>query len=65
MATAEQIKKTILKVAGNPESGIVKDLAQKWADEIVSLDNPTESKGAPETNGLTVEKRVVEAVEIR
>jgi hypothetical protein len=38
MATKEQIKKAILQVAGNPESGTVFLLADKWADAIVGLD---------------------------
>lgn len=40
MATKEQIKKTILEVAGNPESGVVVEFADKWADAIVAIDNP-------------------------
>lgn len=41
MATFEQIRKVILDVAGNPESGIVKDYADKWAIAIASLDSET------------------------
>jgi hypothetical protein len=40
MATVEQIKETILRVAGNPESGAIKDLAETWAREIANLDAP-------------------------
>jgi hypothetical protein len=40
MATKEDIKKAILAVAGNPDSGIVADFADKWAEAIVGLDAP-------------------------
>jgi hypothetical protein len=40
MATKEQIKKTILEVAGNPESGVVAEFAEVWADAIVAIDSP-------------------------
>jgi len=39
MATKEEIKRTILKVAGNPESGIIKELAEEWSRAIVALDD--------------------------
>jgi len=38
MANKADIKKAILAVAGNPESGVVFDLADKFADAIVGLD---------------------------
>jgi hypothetical protein len=38
MATKQQIKDAILAIAGNPESGIIYDLSEKWADAIVGLD---------------------------
>lgn len=41
MANKEQIKKVILDVAGNPESGIVAEYAEKWAVAIASLDTDT------------------------
>lgn len=41
MANKEQIKKVILDVAGNPDSGIVRDYADKWAEAIASLDSDT------------------------
>lgn len=40
MASKQQIKDAILAVAGNPESGVIFDLADKWADAIVGLDAP-------------------------
>jgi hypothetical protein len=38
MADKETIKRTILKVAGNPSSGPIKELAEEWARAIVALD---------------------------
>jgi hypothetical protein len=38
MATKQEIKDAILAIAGNPESGVVFDLADRWADAIVGLD---------------------------
>lgn len=40
MATKAEIKKVIMDVAGNPESGPVKQLADQWAEAIVALDAP-------------------------
>lgn len=40
MATKAEIKKVILDIAGNPESGPVKNLADQWADAIVALNAP-------------------------
>jgi hypothetical protein len=37
MANKDEIKKVILDVAGNPESGVVRDYADKWAEAIASL----------------------------
>lgn len=55
MATVEQIKQVILEVAGYPETGLAKDLAQKWAEAIVGIDSPK----------LEVENRVINSVETR
>lgn len=41
MATKKQIKDVILAVAGNPESGVIVQLADRWADAILSLDTAT------------------------
>lgn len=54
MATHDEIKKAILAVAGNPDSGVVSDLADAFATAVVALDN-TE----------VVERRVVKAKETR
>lgn len=60
MATEKEIKDTILKVAGNPDSGAIKELADSWAKAIVRLDEPVK-----EDSSLTTEKRVTTADEVR
>lgn len=60
MASKEEIKKAILKVAGNPVTGVVKDLADAWADAIYELDNPKSKAGVP-----SADKRVIEPQETR
>lgn len=56
MATKDEIKKVILAVAGNPESGVVKEYADAWAEAIVNIDAPAK---APET-GRKAEEEVKE-----
>ena len=41
MANIAQIKQVILDVAGNPESGVVAEYAEKWAIAIASLNSDT------------------------
>jgi hypothetical protein len=54
MASVEQVKKAILKVAGNPESGVVADLAEEFARAVVAL----HAEGTKETRVIQVaEKR--------
>ena len=55
MATKEQIKEAILKASGNPDSGIVRDNVDTWAQAIWELDNEVKQK----------EVRVIEAKETR
>jgi hypothetical protein len=38
MASFEQVKATILDVAGNPTSGVIADYVDAWAGAIVSID---------------------------
>jgi hypothetical protein len=57
MATKEQIIEAILKVAGEPSVGVIKDLAEDFADAIISLDAPAQKE--------TKEVRVVKAEETR
>lgn len=40
MASRQDIKDVIMRVAGNPESGVVPQLVDAWADAIVALDAP-------------------------
>ncbi len=73
MASKDEIKKTILEVAGNPETGVVKDYASKWADAIVALDNPEPTKAASKADAertgssyrATKETRVEGSIETR
>jgi hypothetical protein len=58
MASKEQIKKAILDAAGNPDSGIVKENVDSWAEAVWALDNEVAPKSAKEF-------RVVEAKETR
>lgn len=44
MASKADIKKVILAVAGNPESGVIAEYADKWAEAIASLDTDTPYK---------------------
>jgi hypothetical protein len=62
MATREEIKKAILRVAGNPSSGVIHALADDFAQAIAELDAPR--KVALKDEG-TRETRVVGATEIR
>jgi hypothetical protein len=55
MATVEQIKKAILDVSGNPDSGVVRDNVDTWAQAVWELDNEVKPK----------EVRVLEAKETR
>jgi hypothetical protein len=55
MATVEQIKNAILDVSGNPDSGIVRDNVDTWAQAVWEIDNEVKPK----------EVRVIEAKETR
>ena len=57
MATVDDIRKTILKVAGNPVAGSLVELSAKMAEEIHKLDQPDATRGK--------QKRVVESMETR
>ncbi len=41
MATKADIKKVILEVAGNPDSGIIFEYAERFADAILGLESAT------------------------
>jgi hypothetical protein len=44
MASKDQIKETILQVAGNPVSGSILELSEEMAEAIVALDHPRAKK---------------------
>ena len=44
MASMQEIKQVILDVAGNPDSGVVAEYAERWAIAIASLDSETPYK---------------------
>lgn len=48
MATREDIKKAILAAAGNPDSGVVAEMADVMADAVYELDNPKPKKDTKE-----------------
>ena len=69
MASKEQIKKTILDIAGNPSSGAIASLADAWSEAIAELDEAPRSKSeavdrAP-LPALKKESRVTKPTEIR
>jgi hypothetical protein len=67
MANVADIKKVILAVAGNPDSGIVREYADKWAEAIASLDTDIEVKAKEGTpfERPTKETRVTKPTETR
>jgi len=62
MASVKQIEEAILKVAGSPSVGAIKDLAPFMAEAIAKLDKP-EVKAATDVKGRHL--RVVEPMEKR
>lgn len=62
MATKAQIKEAILKVAGDPISGVIFDLADEWAEVIADLDAPKAAASAPVA---TKETRITKPEEVR
>ena len=57
----DQIKEAILKVAGNPDSGAIAELADEMAKAIEQIDKPVETK---KFNPIT-ETRIQEVKETR
>lgn len=47
--TKEQIKRAILKAAGNPEAGVIADLADEMAQEVSALIMPPTRSADRET----------------
>jgi hypothetical protein len=60
MATHAQVRAAILKVAGNPESGAIRDLADAMASAVVAIDAPEVKEYKP-----VVETRVMKPSEKR
>jgi hypothetical protein len=58
MATKDEIKKAILKTAGNPSVGVIADLADDLAKAVWELDNTNSYSPAKEA-------RVVDSKETR
>lgn len=67
MATKKEIKDTILNTAGNPESGVVVQYADLWAEAIVKLISGGAQSSADNNSqsSATKETRVVGAAERR
>lgn len=59
MANKDAIKAAILKVAGNPVSGVIADLAEEMAQAVVDLDSTASSER------LEKETRITKPVETR
>lgn len=57
MATKQEIKAAILKAAGNPDSGIIADMADEFAEAVLGLEEKSSTPAK--------EVRVVEPKEIR
>lgn len=62
MPKYEDIKATILDVAGNPTSGIIAELAHEWALAIEKLDNDVPT---PAIERNQKEVRVTKPAELR
>ena len=58
MATRDEIKAAILKAAGNPSAGIIKEMADDFARAVWELDNTNSHNPARET-------RIVDSKETR
>ena len=70
MATKDEIKKTILAVAGDPSVGEIYSLADKWAEAIWKLDNfavkaDSENNGSQSASAATRETRITQVTETR
>jgi hypothetical protein len=58
MASKDEIKAALLKAAGNPSTGIIKDLADDFAQAVWELDNTNSINPAKEV-------RVIDSKETR
>lgn len=66
MLKKEDIKKEILRIAGNPESGPIAQFADTWAEELEKLSSPKKEE-VKEVKKFepAKETRTVEAKETR
>jgi hypothetical protein len=60
MATHAQVKAASLRVAGNPESGAIRDLVDAMASAVVAIDAPEVKEYKP-----VMETRVMKSSEKR
>jgi hypothetical protein len=60
VATHAQVKAAILAVAGNPESGAIRDLVDAMASAVVAIDAPEVKEYKP-----VMETRVLKPSEMR
>jgi hypothetical protein len=58
MATKDEIKAAILKAAGNPTAGVIKEMADDFAKAVWELDNKNSINPSRET-------RIVDSKETR
>jgi len=66
MANRAEIINAIMKVAGNPESGNIKQLAPAFADAIIRLDEtPAAVSDDKKAKPVAKETRIIEAQETR
>jgi hypothetical protein len=67
MATKQEIKNVIMKTAGDPETGVIKDFADELAEAIVKLISGEAQKNSADSSesSATKETRVVGAAERR
>jgi len=67
MPNKQEIKNTILKTAGDPDSGVIKDFADDLAEAIVKLISGEAQKNSADESesSSTKETRVVGAAERR
>ena len=72
MATKEEIKQTILAIAGDPSVGEIYSLADKWADAIWKLDNKdvavkedSDNNSGQSASAAIKETRIIKPTETR
>lgn len=56
MATKDEIKAAILKTAGNPSTGVIKDLADDFAKAVWELDNTNSNNPAKEVRIVDIKE---------